>query len=434
MLQEKNLDQKRERVSKIIENVYIPKMFRVKQIFPTEKINKSEIEFTLRSLLENEEIYSRIKPGMKIAVTASSRGIANADIIMKTIIDFIKEKKAYPFIVPAMGSHGGATSEGQRKILEDYGITEEKMGCPIYSSMKTVKIGTNEEGVDVYIDKYAAEADGIIINCRVKPHTLFRGEYESGIMKMMAIGLGKQYGAEICHSEGVENLAKNVLLFGKCVLKNAPVLFAVATVDNAYEQTHKLWVIPSEKIEAEEPKILKQAFNQMPKILVESCDVLIVDEIGKNFSGDGMDPNVTGTFATTYATGGIKAQKVAVLNISKHSHGNGLGIGYANATTQKLINQLDLEAMYLNSITSTVLQGSNIPIIMKNDKEAIQVCLKSCTKINRDNPRIVRIANTLELNQIWLSEAYLQEIQNKDNIKIETKVEHLNFNKEGNLI
>lgn len=433
-MQEKNLDQKRERVSKIIENVYIPKMFRVKQIFPTEKINKSEIEFTLRSLLENEEIYSRIKPGMKIAVTASSRGIANADIIMKTIIDFIKEKKAYPFIVPAMGSHGGATSEGQRKILEDYGITEEKMGCPIYSSMKTVKIGTNEEGVDVYIDKYAAEADGIIINCRVKPHTLFRGEYESGIMKMMAIGLGKQYGAEICHSEGVENLAKNVLLFGKCVLKNAPVLFAVATVDNAYEQTHKLWVIPSEKIEAEEPKILKQAFNQMPKILVESCDVLIVDEIGKNFSGDGMDPNVTGTFATTYATGGIKAQKVAVLNISKHSHGNGLGIGYANATTQKLINQLDLEAMYLNSITSTVLQGSNIPIIMKNDKEAIQVCLKSCTKINRDNPRIVRIANTLELNQIWLSEAYLQEIQNKDNIKIETKVEHLNFNKEGNLI
>lgn len=434
MLKEEIFKQRREAVSKMVEHIYIPKMFRVKQIFPKDKIDKAEINNTLNKLLEKEEIYSRIKPGMKIAITASSRGIANADIIMKSIVDFIKEKQAYPFIVPAMGSHGGATADGQKKILKDYGISEETMGCPIYSSMETVKIGTNEEGVEVYIDKYAAEADGIIINCRIKPHTLFRGKYESGIMKMMAIGLGKQYGAEICHSAGVENLAKNVSLFGKCILKNAPILFAVATVDNAYEQTYKLWVVPSEKIEEEEPKILSQAFKQMARILIDSCDVLIVDEIGKNFSGDGMDPNVTGTFATQYANGGIKAQKVAVLDISEYSHGNGLGIGYANATTQKLVDKLDLEAMYLNSITSTVLQGIAIPMVMKNDKEAIQVCLKTCTNINRNNPRIVRISNTLELERIWLSEAYLQEIQKRDNIRIETKVEDLEFTNEGNLI
>lgn len=172
----------------------------------------------------------------------------------------------------------------------------------------------------------------------------------------------------------------------------------------------------------------------MARILIDSCDVLIVDEIGKNFSGDGMDPNVTGTFATKYANGGIKAQKVAVLDISEYSHGNGLGIGYANATTQKLVDKLDLEAMYLNSITSTILQGIAIPMVMKNDKEAIQVCLKSCTNINRNNPRIVRIPNTLELERIWLSEAYWQEIQKRDNIRIETKVEDLEFTNEGNLI
>lgn len=433
-MQKEIFKQKREAVSKIVEQTYIPKMFRVKQIFPKENIDRTEINATLKKLLEKEEIYSRIKPGMKIAITASSRGIANANIIMKSIVDFIKERQAHPFIVPAMGSHGGATADGQRKILKDYGISEETMGCPIYSSMETIKIGTNEEGVDVYIDKHAAEADGIIINCRIKPHTLFRGEYESGIMKMMAIGLGKQYGAEICHSAGVENLAKNILLFGKCVLKNAPILFAVSTVDNAFEQTYKLWVIPSEKIEKEEPKILKQAFEQMAKILIDSCDVLIVDEIGKNFSGDGMDPNVTGTFATKYANGGINAQRVAVLNISEYSHGNGLGIGYANATTQRLVDKLDLTAMYLNAITSTVLQGVAIPIIMKNDKETIQVCLKSCTNINRNNPRVVRISNTLELEEIWLSEAYWEEIQNKDNISIETKPEELKFTDEGNLI
>lgn len=433
-MQEQIFKQKREAVSKIVEQTYIPKMFRVKQLFSKEHIDREEINNTLKILLKKEEIYSKIKPGMKIGITASSRGIANADIIMKTIVDFIKERQAKPFIIPAMGSHGGATAEGQRKILEDYGISEETMGCPICSSMETIKIGTNEEGVDVYIDKNAAEADGIIINCRIKPHTLFRGKYESGIMKMMAIGLGKQYGAEICHAAGVENLAKNVALFGKCILKNAPVLFAVATVDNAYEQTYKLWTIPSEKIEEEEPKILKQAFEQMAKILIDSCDVLIVDEIGKNFSGDGMDPNVTGTFATKYADGGINAQRVVVLNISEYSHGNGLGIGYANATTQRLVDKLDLEAMYLNSITSTVLQGVAIPIVMKNDKEAIQVCLKSCTNINKKNPRIVRIANTLELERIWLSEAYWEEIQNKSNIIIETKAKELEFTEEGNLI
>lgn len=432
-MQIETFDQERDDVSALVGNIHIPKMFKVQQIFSNKHIERKDIKIVLTELLENDDIASRIKPGMNIAITASSRGIANADIILKSIVDFVKQRQAYPFIVPAMGSHGGATAEGQLEILKNYGITQENMGCPIFSSMKTVKIGVNEEGKDVYIDKYAAEADGIIVNCRVKPHTAFRGPYESGIMKMMTIGLGKQYGAEICHSEGFENIAKNIPLFGRCILKNSPVLFAVATIDNAFEETYKLCVVPAEKIEEEEPKLLKQAFECMARIWVDTCDVLIVDEIGKNFSGDGMDPNITGTFATKYAHGGIKAQRVAVLRISKDSHGNGMGIGYADATTTSVLKNLNLSAMYLNAITSTTIQGVSIPIVMKNDKEAIQVCLKCCTGINRNSPRIVRISNTLDLEHIWLSEAYLDEVQQMDQIIIKSKLETLNFDANGNL-
>lgn len=432
-MQIETFNQERDDVSALIGNIHIPKMFKVQQIFSNKHIERKDIKIVLTELLENDDIASRIKPGMNIAITASSRGIANADIILKSIVDFVKQRQAYPFIVPAMGSHGGATAEGQLEILKNYGITQENMGCPIFSSMETVKIGVNEEGKDVYIDKYAAEADGIIVNCRVKPHTAFRGPYESGIMKMMTIGLGKQYGAEICHSEGFENMAKNIPLFGRCILKNSPVLFAVATIDNAFEETYKLCVVPAEKIEEEEPKLLRQAFECMARIWVDTCDVLIVDEIGKNFSGDGMDPNITGTFATKYAHGGIKAQRVAVLRISKDSHGNGMGIGYADATTTSVLKNLNLSAMYLNAITSTTIQGVSIPIVMKNDKEAIQVCLKCCTGINRNSPRIVRISNTLDLEHIWLSEAYLDEVQQMDQIIIKSKLETLNFDANGNL-
>ena len=432
-MQIETFNQERDDVSALIGNIHIPKMFKVQQIFSNKHIERKDIKIVLTELLENDDIASRIKPGMNIAITASSRGIANADIILKSIVDFVKQRQAYPFIVPAMGSHGGATAEGQLEILKNYGITQENMGCPIFSSMETVKIGVNEEGKDVYIDKYAAEADGIIVNCRVKPHTAFRGPYESGIMKMMTIGLGKQYGAEICHSEGFENMAKNIPLFGRCILKNSPVLFAVATIDNAFEETYKLYVVPAEKIEEEEPKLLRQAFECMARIWVETCDVLIVDEIGKNFSGDGMDPNITGTFATKYAHGGIKAQRVAVLRISKDSHGNGMGIGYADATTTSVLKNLNLSEMYLNAITSTTIQGVSIPIVMKNDKEAIQVCLKCCTGINRNSPRIVRISNTLDLEHIWLSEAYLDEVQQMDQIIIKSKLETLNFDANGNL-
>lgn len=420
-------------VAELVKDTCVPKMFRVKQVFPRPKIEKDEIPGLIENLLSQEKFASRVKPGMRIAITAGSRGVANVALTTRCIADFVKSRGALPFVVPAMGSHGGATAEGQKALLAGYGVTEEYVGCPVLSSMEVKKIGVNEEGGDVYIDKNAAEADGIILGCRIKPHTAFRGPYESGMMKMMAIGLGKQYGAEVCHEAGFKNMAKNVPLFGKCIIQNAPILFAVPTIENAFDETCRILAVAAEDIEEQEPGLLKEAFSYMPRILVDSCDVLIVDQIGKNFSGDGMDPNITGTFCTPYASGGIDSQRVAVLDLSPETHGNGLGIGLASATTKRVYDQLDLAAMYPNAITCTVLTGVRIPLVMESDKETIQVCIKSCNEIDKKNPRVVRIPNSLHLEHIMLSEAYLDEIRGNPNLMIESEPEYLPFDENGNL-
>lgn len=427
------MNRERPFVSKLVSDIQLPKMFRVRQHFPRPKIEVDKIPDIIASLLSEDKFSSQIKPGMRIAITAGSRGVANVALITKCIADFVKLKGASPFIVPAMGSHGGATAEGQREILAGYGIVEEYVGCPIVSSMEVKKIGQTEDGRDVFIDKNAAEADGILISCRIKPHTAFRGPYESGIMKMMAIGLGKQHGAEVCHAEGFKNMAKNVPLFGQAILKYAPVLFAVATIENAFDETCKLIAINADEVAEKEPPLLKEAFTYMPRILVDECDVLVVDQIGKNFSGDGMDPNITGTFCTPYATGGIKSQKVCVLDLSPETHGNGIGLGYSSATTKRVFEQLDLPSMYPNAITCTVLGGVRIPIVMESDKEAIQVCVRTCVEIDKTNPKIVRIPNSLHIEHIMLSEAYYDQAKQMSNITIESEPEYLKFNENGDL-
>ncbi|MCI8835412.1 MAG: DUF2088 domain-containing protein [Ruminococcus sp.] len=426
---------KRERpfVAELVSDQKLPKMFRIRQKFPRERILPEDIPGVIEKLLAEEKFISQVKPGMRIAITAGSRGVANVALITKCIADFVKKAGADPFVVPAMGSHGGATAEGQREILASYGIVEEYIGCPILSSMEVKKIGVNEEGMDVYIDRYAAEADGIIVSCRIKPHTAFRGPYESGIMKMMTIGLGKQHGAEVCHAAGFKHMAKYVPMFGKAILENAPVLFAVASIENAYDETAKLVAVHADEVVEKEPPLLKEAFDKMPRILVDECDVLVVDQIGKNFSGDGMDPNITGTFCTPYATGGIKSQRVCVLDLSPETHGNGIGLGYSSATTKRVFEQLNLAAMYPNAITCTVLGGVRIPIVMESDREAIQVCVRTCNEIDKANPRIVRIPNSLHIEYIMLSEAYYEEVKENPDIEILSEPEYLPFDENGNL-
>lgn len=424
---------KRPFVASLVSDTFVPKMFRVRQVFPRPRIDPADIPGIIDGLLSEEKFASRVKPGMRIAITAGSRGIANSALTTKCIADFCKKQGAHPFVVPAMGSHGGATAEGQREILAGYGIVEEYVGCPIVSSMEVKKVGTNEAGIDVYIDRHAAEADGIILGCRIKPHTAFRGPYESGLMKMMAIGLGKQAGAQQCHEAGFKNMARNVPMWGRCILKNAPILFGVPTLENAFDETCKIVAVAAEDIEAQEPELLKEAFTYMPRIWVDRCDVLIVDQIGKNFSGDGMDPNITGTFCTPYATGGIDAQRVAVLDLSPETHGNAIGLGYASATTQRVFDQLDLASMYPNAITCTVLGGVRIPIVMESDRECIQCCIQTCNEIDKQNPRLVRIPNSLHLEHILLSEAYYEEAKANPHLVIEGEPEPMPFDEDGNL-
>lgn len=423
----------RQFVADLVSGQALPKMFKIKQVFPRPRIEPEKIPEIIKEYLSEKDLSDRVKPGMRIAITAGSRGIANVAVITRCIVDFVRSRGAEPFVVPAMGSHGGATAEGQKAVLESYGITEEYLRCPILSSMEVVRIGVNEEGMDVYIDRYAAEADGIIVSCRIKPHTAFRGPYESGIMKMMAIGLGKQHGAEVCHEAGFKNMAKYVPMFGKAIIENAPVLFAVAVIENAFDETCKIAAVKAEEIVKEEPPLLQEAFALMPRILVDSCDVLIVDQIGKNFSGDGMDPNITGTFCTPYASGGIQAQRVCVLDLSPETHGNGIGLGYSSATTKRVFDQLDFASMYPNAITCTVLGGVRIPIVMESDREAIQVCVRTCNEIDKKNPRIVRIPNSLHLEHIMLSESYYDEVKDNPSIVIESEPEFLPFDEDGNL-
>lgn len=421
-------------VSNLLKNVEIPRMFKVKQNFPTEHIKAEDIHNAVMTSLNSKRALNEIVPGTNIAITAGSRGIANIGVILRTLVAAVKGRGATPYLVAAMGSHGGATSEGQRAVLEGYGITEESMGCSIKTDMDVVEIGVNAEGKRVYIGKNAAEADGIILCNRIKPHTCFRGPYESGLVKMMAIGLAKQAGAEACHKEGFGKMAKNIQLFGKTVLEKTPILFGVAVLENAYDETAKIVTLHKNEIICEEPKLLKEALALLPRIYVPECDVLICDKIGKNYSGSGMDANITGTFVTPYASGGLKSQRVAVLDLSNESHGNGTGCGMAHATTRRFFEKMDFEQTYPNLLTSTVIENARIPMVFKNDKEAIQACIHTCTNIGEQGVRIVRIANSMEIEHILLSENYYEEVEKCPGLEIETEPSEMLFDGKGNLV
>ncbi|OUQ16362.1 hypothetical protein B5E84_12435 [Lachnoclostridium sp. An14] len=424
------------KVSELLKDTRIPKMFRATQTFPREVIRPEEIPAAVSREMEREEIRSRIQPGMSIAITAGSRGIRNVDIITKAVVDGVKAMGANPFIVPAMGSHGGATAEGQVEMLAGYGITEEAMGCPIKSSMEVVELGYSERGRRVVLDKNAYEADGIIISCRLKPHNAFRGPYESGPCKMMTVGLGKQVGASVVHGDGMDVIAQNIPTMAKVVLEKAKILFAIPCIENAYDETCKIEAIPAEKILEREPELLKYAFSNMPKLIVGEADVLVVDKVGKNFSGTGVDPNITGTFSTPYASGGLKVQRTCFLNLSKESHGNALGCGLASAITSKIFNDMDIEQMYPNCITSTVLASARIPCVVSSDKEAMQICIKTCNKIDKDHVRMVRIPNSLHIGSIMLSEAYYEDVKAGKYPGLEAVDEpaELEFDGDGNVV
>ena len=275
---------------------------------------------------------------------------------------------------------------------------------------RIARMAREQLGKPVYMDKNAYEADGVILSCRLKPHNAFRGPVESGPCKMMTVGLGKQKGAEQVHSDGMDIIARNIPTMAKVTLSTGKILFAIPCLENAYDQTMMFEAIPAERILEREPELLKIAFENMPSILVGAGDVLVVDTIGKNFSGTGVDPNITGTFSTPYASGGVQVQRTCFLRLSDESHGNSLGVGLASAITRQIFDIIDADAMYTNCMTSTVIKSAMVPCVMNNDREAIQFCIRTCNRIDRDHPKVIRIKNSLHIGQIMLSEAYYEEV------------------------
>ena len=425
-------------VFQLLADVPLPRMFRASQTFPRPVLPPESIPGVVNEELSREPFVSKVQPGMRIAITAGSRGVANVDIITRAVVDFCKRRGAHPFIVPAMGSHGGATAEGQLAILNGYGITEEAMGCPIISSMETVYLGQSESGRPVYMDKQAYEADGIIICCRLKPHNAFRGKVESGPCKMMAVGLGKQKGAENVHADGMGRIAQHIPSMARVFLEKAPILFAIPCIENAYDETCRIVATDTPNLIEEEARWLKFAFANMPSILVKEADVLVVDEIGKNYSGTGVDPNSAGTFSTEYAHGGLKVQRTCFLDLSEASHGNSLGIGLANCITARLFDKIDMDAMYPNIVTNTVFKSGMIPFVVPTDKEAVQLCIRTTNGVDRapDKVRVVRIPNTSHIGTIMLSESYYEDVVagKYPNVKALDQPAPLEFDAEGNLL
>lgn len=420
-------------IADLLRDVSVPEMVPVRQIFDDTHIETIDIPGTVRSEMEREVIRGHFRPGMTVCITAGSRGISNIALIIRSIAGILREWGCDAFIIPAMGSHGGATPEGQALVLTGYGITEETVGCPVISSMETVVCGKTERGGDVRMDRHAFESDAIVVVNRVKTHTAFRGPYESGLMKMMAIGLGKQPGAQIIHENGFKEAGTLIPEYGKVILRESPVAFGLAILENAYEETMEIRALDRDEIEEVEPRLLEKSRPYMPRILFDSCDVLIVDRIGKDISGDGMDPNVSGRFAVPFVSGGIDAQRVAVLDLTEETHGNACGCGLADVTTRRLFEKMDFEATYPNTITNTVTGEMKIPMVMDTDKLAVQLCLKTCTYIDRENPRVIRIRDTGHIEKIFISKAMLEEAGRTPGIEILGEPEPMKFDENGNL-
>ena len=416
----------------VLSGTQLPRMCTVRQIFNMDGIE--DVATYLNEKLENLKLAERIKPGMRVVLTGSSRQIANMPLILRELASFVNKQGAQPYIIPAMGSHGGATDEGQRAILESYGITEEFCGCPIHSSMETVRVGELPNGDEVRVDKFAYEADAVIVVGRIKAHTAFRGSYESGLIKMMAIGMGKRAGADSLHREGFGKMGERLPQYAKVVFDSCNIIFGVAPIENEFDQTCRIEVLPAEEIFEKEPELLLYAKTRLPRLLLPETDVLVVREIGKNYSGSVMDPNVTGTFGTPFASGGIRKQRTVVLDISEESHGSFVGLGNADTTTRRAFEKLDTNATYFNMITSTVLGVGKIPMVLEDDRLALQVAVKTLTQVDKKRVRMVYIKNTLSLKTIMVSEAMLEEVRARNDMEVLEAPRDLRFDDNGNLL
>lgn len=421
----------------IIKDTPLPKLVKIRQHFDPQEIENPEE--ALLAQLAKPEIRERIRPGMKIAVGVGSRGIAELPLLVRTLVTGLAELGAEPFIVPAMGSHGGATAEGQREMLANLGVTEESAGCPIRSCMDVAEIGTLPvEGlgfnVPVYVDRLASEADGIVVLARVKPHTGFRAPCESGMAKMLTIGLGKQKGANTCHRYTYKYMGHFVEEMARMKIERTNVLFAVGVVENAYDRLCVIEAVPAETLVQRDKELLVLAKERMARFLFDQMDVLVVRQMGKNISGDGMDPNITGRWLTDFASGGPKIGKIAVLDLTEETHGNAVGVGAADLITQRLRDKMDLAASYANALTTTGCNLVKLPMMLETDREVFLAAVNTSNALDLNRVRAAVILDTMHMNEFYVSEALAEEAVRAEGIEIAGEPEPLVFDREGNLI
>jgi hypothetical protein len=400
----------------------LPKMAKAEQIFNQPEI--TDIAAKIREELEKKKLKTRVKKGQRIAVTAGSRGIANIPLILKTVVAELKAAGAKPFIIPAMGSHGGATPEGQIEVLHSLGVTEESVGAPIESSMEVRVIGALPDGVEVYLSRIALESDGIFLVGRVKPHTDFKGEIESGLLKMMAIGLGNQKGAEMIHWHRYDGYHRILPEAGKLIAEKTNIVMGLALLENAHHGTAEIHALHPEEFYEAEKQLLEKAKDLLPRLPFKEIDVLAVEEIGKNISGVGMDTNVTGKFwmPGEHDQRAPDIKKVAVLDLTEETHGNAIGIGLADVTTRRAFDKIDYHQTYVNCLTQGSGETGKIPPYLANDRDAIATAIRISGPIQPREARVIRIKNTQELDTIYISEALVKELQNDPELQKRLKL------------
>jgi Lactate racemase N-terminal domain len=410
-----------------------PPLARVRQSIPQPKVR--DVPGTVRKLIRASRLRERIRPGGTIAVGIGSRGINGIDVVARAIVDALKEMEYKPFIVAAMGSHGGATAEGQRELLAGYGVTAEAMGVPVKTDMETVELGTNPVGLPIYFDRNAYQADGIVLANRVKPHTDFRGVHESGVLKMLVIGLGKQQGASQVHKLGIRGLCEVLPAVGRTLVEKTRFALGLAILENAEDETAEIVPLEPETIFDVEPKLLERARALMGRLPFDQIDVLIVGELGKNYSGAGMDPNVIGRLyiETQPDFERPKVTRLVVLDVSDESHGNIVGVGFADLTTERLVAKMDPTPFRINTLTSCCLERSRIPITLPTDRDVIESALDTCWRIDSAEARIVVIPNTLEVKTLWVSPPLEDEVRAHPHLARETEYQPMPIGDDGSL-
>ena len=411
-----------------------PKMYRIRQRFDNAKVENigKAVHVELRKLS-----LTSIRPGHRVAITGGSRGIANIAGILKAVVEHLKTFDAQPFIFPAMGSHGGATAEGQIAVLEQLGITESYLNAPILSSMDVVEIARTGDDVPVFVDQNALAADHIVVVNRIKSHTKFKGPIESGLMKMMAIGMGKLKGAEFYHKAAIQHTFPKIITdAARMVIRSTPVLCALGIVENAYGKTSLVSAMPSDEIEKKEKELLLFSKKLMARLPFNDIDLLIVDEMGKDVSGVGIDPNVTGRNRDLLGVFDhpVRVKRLFVRDLTAKSKGNAVGIGLADITTQRLVDKIDYDATYKNCITGISPEKAAVPMHFKTDRKGIEVGLGSMGLIPPEKSKIVRIKNTNRLETVAVSEAFADELQQRSDLEILGEPQPMEFDEEDILL